>query len=182
MIMAKITREKILATAESLITTNQQPAVTLDQIAQQLDVTHAAIYKHFTNKQALWEAVAAAWFQRTIIDQIPLPTTGTPTEQLHDWLWAFANAKKHDYNAHPKMFALNTRYVDSNPTALRAVLTSAYVVIDTIMDYHDAHHERAETILSALAVFALPTFKDTWNDDDYADRFEALWQLIVRGL
>jgi len=182
MIMAKITREKILATAETLITANQQPAVTLDQIAQQLDVTHAAIYKHFTNKQALWEAVAAAWFQRTIIDQIPLPTTGTPAEQLHDWLWAFANAKKHAYNDHPQMFALNTRYIDSNPTALRAVLTSAYVVIDTIMDYDDAHHERAETILSAFSVFALPTFKDTWNDDDYAARFEALWHLIVRGL
>jgi len=50
------------------------------------------------------------------------------------------------------------------------------------MGYDDVHHERAETILSAYSVFALPTFKDTWNDDDYAARFEALWHLIVRGL
>lgn len=180
--MANNTREKIISVAETLIVQNDQPEVTLGQIAQELGMTHAAIYKHFANKQALWEAVATAWFQRTIIDQIQVRPTGTPTEQLHNWLWAFVNAKKLASNADPKMFALNTRYVDNNPAALRHVLTSAYQAVEAIMGYHDANYERAEAILSAFAVFALPAFKDTWNEPDYEARFNRLWQLIAKGL
>ena len=180
--MAQNTRAKIITTAEALITQTGNAGITLNQIAEQLGMTHAAIYKHFRNKQELWEAVAATWFKREIIDKIQVSTAGTPAEQLHDWLWAFVTAKKKTYNTNPQMFTLNTQYIDNQPTALRAVLQDAYRIIDTIMNYHDKNYERAELILAAFSIFTLPNFKDTWNEPDYQPRFEQLWQLIKNGL
>ena len=78
-----------------------------------------------------------------------------------------------------QMFALNTQYVDNNPRALQRVIQPACQAIDTLMAYHDPHYERAETILAAFAIFALPTFKETWTDTDYQTRFERMWQLIA---
>jgi len=80
------------------------------------------------------------------------------------------------------MFALNTEYIDNNTQALRNVLTSAYQVIDSIMDYHDPIFEKSELILAAFSIFTLPNFKDTWNDPDYDQRFEMLWNLIKDGI
>ncbi|MFC6259381.1 TetR/AcrR family transcriptional regulator [Levilactobacillus fujinensis] len=180
--MSQLTRTKIIAVAEALITQTGDAAVTLDQISQELGITHAALYKHFQNKRDLWEAVSAAWFQRTIITKITVDTTLLPKEQLHAWLWAFVNAKKQAYNTNPQMFTLNTQYIDNNPEALRTVLTSAYQAIDELLDYHDTNYERAETILAAFSVFTLPNFKDTWNSSDYEHRFELVWKLIEPGL
>ncbi len=180
--MTLTTRDKILSTAERLIQETGNAEVTLAQIATALGMTHAALYKHFKNKQALWEAVATAWFQREIIDQIHCAPATLAQTQLHDWLWAFVTAKKHAYNTDPQMFALNTRYVDNNPKALRAVLTPAYQVVSQIMDYHDPHDEKAEAILAAFAIFTLPSFRETWNDADYAQRFERIWYLIKAGV
>ena len=182
--MAKITQELIIVTAEALIERTGKSEVTLSQIADELNITHAALYKHFKNKQELWVAVSKSWFNRMIAEQIKIDMTNlaNPQELLHDWLWAFANAKKHTYNENPQMFALNTQYVDSNPLVLRDILWDSYQMIDGFMDYNDPHFERAEEILSAFAVFSLPSFKESWNSPDYQDRFERIWSLIKRGL
>ncbi|VDG19674.1 TetR/AcrR family transcriptional regulator [Lactiplantibacillus mudanjiangensis] len=180
--MPSTTRRAIITTAESLIQQTGKADVTLSQIATALGMTHAALYKHFRNKQALWEAVATRWFQREILDALPIYTSGSTHEQLHTWLWALVNAKKRTYQNNPQMFALNTQYLDNNPAALRRVLQPAYQNVDILLAYHDAHYERAEAVIAAFAIFMLPTFKETWLDDDYQDRFERTWQLIEPGL
>lgn len=185
--MAKITQELILTTAETLMERTEKSEVTLSQIADELDITHAALYKHFKNKQQLWTAVAKSWFERMISEQIRLDpidpvNPADPKERLHDWLRAFAHAKKRAYHENPKMFALNTQYVDNHPLVLREVLQQAYRIIDEMMGYGDPHFERAEAILSAFAVFSLPSFKDTWNLPDYEERFERIWALIENGV
>ena len=182
--MEKITNEKIISTAEKLINEKQTSDITLSQIADELDVTHAAIYKHFKNKQDLWEEVAKTWLNRLVAEEVARNPQhpATKEEQLHDWLWAFINAKKRAYNENPQMFVLNTEYVDNSPFALRSVLTNSYQIIDNIMAYHDKNLERAEAILSAFAVFSLPNFKESWNRPDYQDRFERIWGLIRKGI
>ncbi|WP_342561060.1 TetR/AcrR family transcriptional regulator [Paenibacillus sp. FSL R7-0345] len=182
--MARITQELIIETAEALIERTEKPEVTLSQIADELSITHAALYKHFKNKQELWAAVSKSWFNRMISEQIQIDTINLamPRDVLHEWLWSFVNAKKRAYNENPKMFALNTQYVDSNPLVLRDVLWDSYQIIDGIMEYRDPLFERAEAILSVFAVFSLPSFKESWNSPDYQARFERIWNLIKDGL
>lgn len=187
--LEKINREKIVDVASRLIAETGRTDVSLSLIADALGITHGALYKHFENKQEIWEAVAAHWFQCNILDHVnqtcPLSTENIdhPMKvQLHDWLWAFVNAKKAAYKTAPQMFSLNTRYIDSNPSALRRVLQPAYQMIDHLMGYEDPHFERAETILSAFSVFTLPNFKETWDWPDYQERFETMWQLVSSGV
>lgn len=182
--MGKITPELIISTASQLISQTKKAEISLTQIADQLDVTHAAIYKHFKNKQALWEAVAAQWFQENIIAEVKIKNINAedPKDELHEWLWQFVNAKKKVYHSDPQMFLLNTQYIDNNPAALNEVLIPAYQIIDQIMGYADPGYERAETLLAAFSTFTLPNFKDTWDQPDYQKRFEMLWQLVKDGL
>lgn len=182
--MERITNKIIITTAKRLIKETNTAEVPLSKIANELGITHAAIYKHFKNKQALWEAVAADWFEQTIINNVHFTPNKQQNKQaeLHDWLWAFVNAKKNAYNNDPQMFMLNTYYIDNNPLALHEVLTSAYKMINQIMGYNDSNFEKAEAILSAFSVFTLPNFKETWHLPDYQPRFELLWQLISKGL
>ncbi|MBZ2200912.1 MAG: TetR/AcrR family transcriptional regulator [Lentilactobacillus hilgardii] len=182
--MEKITQQKIIQTAEHLIMETEKPEVTLSQIATVLGITHAALYKHFKNKQDLWEAVAKDWFNKNILGNIRVnkQTYTNSKKLLHDWLWQFATAKKQAYNHDPKMFALNTHYIDNQPLALHDVLWDSYSIIDNFMDYHDPNLERAEAILSAFAVFNLATFSETWNLPNYQQRFEQIWQLIEPGI
>ncbi|CAJ1182969.1 TetR/AcrR family transcriptional regulator [Companilactobacillus nantensis] len=180
--MAQKTRDKIITTAEKLIMQTGNSDVTLDQIAAELGLSHAALYKHFRNKQALWVAVATTWFNREIIKQIHVSNGTSSEEQLHEWLWDFVNAKKKTFNTNPQMFNLNTEYIDNNPAALHKVLIGAYQQINEIMDYPADDYEKAEIILAAFSIFTLPNFKETWNDEKYDERFEMLWNLIKKGL
>ncbi len=180
--MVKTSRQAIISTAEALIQSTGHSEISLHQLSQQLGITHGALYKHFANKQALWEAVAADWFQREIIGQVSIIPTNDSHQDLHDWLWAFVNAKKNAFNNNPQMFTLNTNYIDQNPDALRRVLQPAYDEINHLLKRANDNHQHAEMILATFSIFTLPIFKDTWNQPAYHTNFEAIWRLIEAGV
>lgn len=181
--MDKLTNEAIIETAEKMIVNSCKTDVSIPQLARKMGVTHAAIYKHFDNKQKLWEAVAQRWFNENIFAKIKVDSSiEDPKAQLHDWLWQFVNAKKEAYLNNEKMFVLNTKYVDNDPYALSRVLTSSYQAIGQIMAYPTGDLKQAETILAAFSIFTLPNFKEFWTAPDYQKRFEEMWNLIESGL
>lgn len=180
--MKKITQSQILDMAEEMMHQTNKADVTLSQVATKLGVTHAAIYKHYLNKQELMEALTDRWFQRNIVEKLEELNEGDPRQQLHQLLWSFVSAKKQIYNDNPNWFSLNTRYVDSNPTVLHNVLKPVYQQINQIMGYQDTDYVQAENILSAFAMFTLPNFKSLWNKQDFQERFERMWLLIADGL
>lgn len=180
--MTKTSKQQIIAAAEALILAQDNTEISLTQLSTKLGITHGALYKHFPNKQALWTAVAAAWFQEEILNRLSIPQRGSRKERLHAWLWAFVNAKKAAYNSDSKMFTLNTTYIDQNPAALSQVLQGAYAQMNEILGLPADDYGHAEMILATFAIFTLPNFKSSWNDAEYADRFEAIWNLIKGGV
>ncbi|KRO04199.1 transcriptional regulator [Levilactobacillus paucivorans] len=179
--MARVTNDTIIKTAEALLKNNE--TVTLAKLAEKLDITHPALYKHFKNKDELWTAVLTKWFTTEVFNQIDVTQqTENSKLALRDWLWQFVTLKKNIYNQDPRMFALNTKYIDERPLVLRELLQGSYAQINDIMGYDDPTHLKAEAIMSAFAIFTVPSFKETWNDPDYGDRFDAIWRLIEKGL
>lgn len=180
----KITKPLIIQTAQALIQETQQAEISISKIASALDVTHAAIYKHFDDKRALWTAVCKDWFTTHIIQQIDVNDSDYDdhTLWLHDYLWAFVSAKKRAYHTEPLLSDLNTRYIEKDPLMLREVLEPCYMRIQQQMGYDEADLYKPEIILSAFSTFTLPMFKDTWNAPDYAQRFEMTFDLIKHGL
>jgi AcrR family transcriptional regulator len=180
--MAKTSKEQIISTAEKLIMEKNNSEVSLSQISDTLGITHGALYKHFENKQDLWTAVSSEWFKKEILDNVHIKNTGSAKEQLHGWIWSFVNAKKVAYNTNSKMFTLNTKYIDNNPESLSKVLQSAYVQMNKILGLPEDDFHHVEMILATFSIFTLPNFKDTWNDPQYQERFEAIWNLIKEGI
>ncbi len=176
----KITKRLIIDTAHALIRETQQSEISLTKIASALQITHAAIYKHFKNKNELWTAVCTDWFNEHIINNIDIDDTQYADHQLwlHDYLWEFVNAKKYAYNHDPLMFKLNTYYVEKDPYVLREILNPCFKRIQNKMGYQPDNLYKPEAILSAFSTFTLPMFKDTWNQPDYELRFETIWDLI----
>lgn len=176
----KITRRLIIDTAHTLIQETQKSEISLSKIATSLHITHAAIYKHFENKKDLWIAVCADWFETYIINHIDINDDDYEDKQqwLHDYLWAFVNAKKAAYQTNRLMLDLNTRYVEKDPFILQEILKPCFIRIQQKMGYDDSNLYKPEVILSAFSTFTLPMFKDTWNQPDYDLRFEMTWDLI----
>ena len=176
----KITQRLIIDTARKLIQETQKPEISLSKIASSLDITHAAIYKHFKNKKELWTAVCEDWFNESIIKNIGIDDNQYTDKQLwlHDYLWQFVNAKKEAYNSNPLMFELNTYYVEKDPYVLKEILNPCFIRVQNKMDYKTDPLYKVEAIFSVFSTFTLPMFKETWNQPDYKLRFETLWDLI----
>lgn len=179
--MSRVTNDSIIQTVEELLKDGE--TVTLSKVAQKLNITHPALYKHFKNKDELWTAVLINWFNSEVFQKIVPTTTDTDAKVvLKDWLWQFVNLKRQIANTDARMFALNTKYIDERPFVLRDMLQDSYDKINTIMGYDPQNNLKAEAIMSAFAVFTAPSFKETWNSPDYEERFNAIWTLIEPSL
>lgn len=182
--MDKITKNKIINAVNHLLQQKRSIDITMTDISDELNITHAALYKHFKNKKELWESVTTKWFEENILGDIHVDLSkNDKLHNLHDWIKQFVDAKRAVYFDNPEMFKLNTKYVDENPLVLHAVLTHAYPEINKIMGFEDdTEFIKAENIMSAFAIFTLPDFVITWNDEDWDRRFDDMWNLIEPGL
>ncbi|WP_099974178.1 TetR/AcrR family transcriptional regulator [Lactobacillus terrae] len=181
--MANLSRQIIIDTALKLVIDEKKTNIKIEQIADQLDVTHAAIYKYFKNKNELWQCASICWFEENIVASIKLKSSyKSNTDELYDWLWQFANAKKRAANEHLEIFNLISIYLDDHPSEIRNVLTPSYRYINELMNYRDEDFRKSEAILSCFAIFTLPSFKETWNRSDYKQRFDDIWNMILPGL
>lgn len=181
--MEKITKTKIISVVEELIERNNNTEITLNDIAKELNITHAALYKHFKSKQELWEAVNSSWLEKNVLLKIDVDMNREDRlGLLHDWIKQFMDAKRAIYFENPKMFELSNMYIEHNPLALHNVLTLSYPSINEILGLDDPDFIQAENIMSAFAIFGLPDFACVWDEDFYDQRFENMWNLIKNGI
>jgi Transcriptional regulator len=179
--MEKITKELILKTAQELVETQGMEKVTLAKVGAALGISHAALYKHFKNKQDLWTSLALTWLDETLIDIFPFQTKGytNKIDILHDWLWIMTERKMMAYKNDPVMFKLYTTYIDGNPDALDIHLHDLYNSLSTALNYSDQNN--LETIMRGFTTFSSPKYADTW-DSHTKSQFEQLWTIMEPGI
>jgi AcrR family transcriptional regulator len=98
--------EQILDAAEALLREQGIEHMTVLDVARALGLTHAAVYRYFSDKAALQEAVAERWLRRitrplAVIAQRP----GPAQDRLREWARTLARLKRHKVLDDPKMFA-----------------------------------------------------------------------------
>ncbi|NGM12364.1 TetR/AcrR family transcriptional regulator [Verrucosispora sp. WMMA2044] len=101
------TRDDLVAAATALLDEGGPEHVTLREVGRRAGVSHNAPYKHFTDKQALLEAVAAREFDRLgrAMTQPPSEET-TAIELLHLVLLEYVRWAQR----HPQRFELATSW------------------------------------------------------------------------
>lgn len=103
---AERTRERILEAAERLLRRYGPAKTTVTDVARDLGMSHANVYRHFTSKVALQEAIAERWLARISGPLTEIVAGDAPAAvRLEQWLIALARAKRAKVRDEPELFA-----------------------------------------------------------------------------
>ena len=175
---------EILAAAQNIIFRKNTTKISLTDVAQELGITHNALYRHFKNKDDLWYSLAKYWlFENEQVLQRLIDSATTDAKQtLADWLTALTNSKHDTYAQHPALFDLYTDLVQDHPDLEQEhllTLRQQVLAIFNIKNAQPKHIAQAQAILDAFVYFYDPRFKDFWQNANIQNRQEKLWQLIA---
>ena len=176
--MANLTEEKIFSAAEAIILNKGTNKITLTDIAKSLGVTHAAIYKHYKNKEDLLQKLALKWLDtnfKSIFEWSPQKDSNAKTA-LHDWLWLLTNIKKELYHNDEKMFRLYTEYIETNDRLVKNHLRHLAEKVEEISGWEN----QGMAVITAFTYFHNPYFADRWDDENLQELFEQVWSIVQR--
>lgn len=179
--MEKITQQKILNVAQDLVEREGMKKVTLSAVGAVLGISHAALYKHFKNKEDLWTSLALSWLDTILNSLFPFDTRGytTKTAILHDWLWTLTKQKMFAKQSDNDMFELYTTYIDQNPTALQTHVNELNNSLQQAIG--PISPDTMTAIMNAFLTFSAPAYSNTWGPQTQS-QFENVWQLMEPGL
>lgn len=172
------TRDKILETATKLVVEKGFDKVSLTEIANAVGISQPALYKHFKNKNEVFETLSLAWLDEMLKDIFPfvVKSDQTQAEIIHDWLWTMAKAKFDSYQNEREMFILHTNYVGGNlPLAQKHVQD----LIDSLSEASGITDKfQVENLIFLFAIFHNPYFAPMWENSRFQERFENSWKQV----
>lgn len=185
------TREDILDATEEVLRRFGPGKTNVVDVARVLDVSHGTIYRHFSSKGELRDAVTRRWLRR--VEQ-PLAAIsaekGAAKERLRRWLDTLVTIKQEKRRGDPEMFATYYRLaqeatgiVDEHVSTLVDQLT---VIVadgrrDGVFRVSDSR-TAARAAFHATSRFHHPARSNTWDDPEIQEQFGAVWDLILTGL
>ncbi|WP_225047907.1 TetR/AcrR family transcriptional regulator [Lacticaseibacillus kribbianus] len=174
--MTKLTDDAILQTSAELLRQTGSLKVTLQDVGAALGVSHAALYKHFASKQALWTALALRWLDQALAALFPyrVAAAADTATIAHDWLWTLADAKRQARLRDPAMFAVYTAYIAAD-TAAYTQHTQALGRSFMAATGKDAAFTTG--VLFSFMFFSAPEYAARW-DADFQQNFELTWAVV----
>lgn len=187
-----LTAERILAATEEVLRRYGPAKATVVDVARALGVSHGSVYRHFRTKAALRAAVTKQWLDRTtvLLAGIAADSDRGAQERVREWLAALFAAKRQKAGIDPELFATYSvlvqdagEVVSAHVAELTGQLTQ--IVRDgveagtfTVDDPATA----ARALFQATARFHDPSHAKDWEQPGVEDEFEAVVDLLVRGL
>ncbi|WP_405993439.1 TetR/AcrR family transcriptional regulator [Streptomyces sp. NBC_00986] len=186
-----LTAERILEATEEVLRRHGPAKATVVDVARALGVSHGTIYRHFRTKAALREAVAKRWLDRTSEGLSRLTAEDRdPEARLRDWLAGLFDAKRRKAGDDPEMFAAYMVLVKEAGEMVGAHLDELIGQLTAIVGagVESGVFKAADPAVAARAVFQGancfhdPSYAREWRKPGADAEFEALVELLVRGL
>jgi AcrR family transcriptional regulator len=186
-----LTRESILDAAEQVLRRFGPSKATVVDVARALGVSHGSVYKHFSSKAELRDAVVERWLKRT---SDPLETIVTndepPRERLRHWVEALMTSKRSKVTADPELFAtarelfaeasgVVDRHIENLSGQIARILADG--VEAGVFDIADIEGT-ARAVLDATARFHDPAHAAEWVDPRSGEAFARVWTLIITAI
>ena len=187
-----LTAERILEATEEVLRRHGPAKATVVDVARALGVSHGSVYRHFATKAALREAVTKRWLDRTSQSLAGIVAEDRdPESRLRDWFTALFAAKRRKAGDDPQLFATymvlltgeNSGVVDRHIADLTGQL--AEIVEDGVRRGAFASAAPAVTaraLFDATGRFHDPGYAREWEQPGIDGEFEALVDLVVRGV
>jgi AcrR family transcriptional regulator len=186
-----LTADKILDTAEDVLRRFGPAKATVLDVARALGVSHGSVYRHFSSKTALRDAVAQRWLARvsTPLDEVAAGDDA-PEDRLRRLIAELSATKRRMAAEDPELFATFHRIV----TESRAVVGEhldilagqlARVIADGVRTGAFAGVDPAvqgRAVLHATARFHHPAHAAEWDDPSIDADLSAVLDLLLDGL
>ena len=184
-------REKILAAAGDLLRRHGPAKTGVVDVARACGMSHANVYRHFSSKAALLDAVAGRWLAAIVAPLEAIVEAGGPAPaRLEAWLLALAEAKRRKVLDDPELFETYQGLV----SAMRHVVAEhvghlqaqvAAIVAQGVArgDYRVADPQAAAAaVLAATAVFHTPRHVKARGGASARDEARRVIALVNAGL
>ncbi len=181
-------KEIILNATEEVIRRFGPEKANISDVAKVLKVSHAAIYRYFNGKTALWNAVTERWLANLHAPSKAILKEDSPADsKLSHLLRDFAEAKRRSAVNDPEMFA---NYIKLARSSMEVIEKSIEDGIDDIQEiivqgitegifFAEFPHQAARTVYLATSVFIHP---NAFEDPDRKQNIESVINLLIRGL
>jgi AcrR family transcriptional regulator len=189
-----LTSERILEATEEVLRRHGPAKATVVDVARALGVSHGTVYRHFRTKAALREAVTKRWLDRTTGDlaRITDRTDRTAPETLRAWFAALFAAKRRKATADPELFATYEVLLKDSSGVVAEHIADLVAQLTGIVATGVARGEftalpggpgvTARALFEATLFFHDPAHAADWAAPGTDATFEALLELLVRGL
>lgn len=184
-------RSQILDAAEQALRRHGPAKTTVLDVSRALGVSHGSIYRHFSSKAALKEAVTERWLTRIIepLEAVAIED-GPALARLRRWFDALTASKRRLATEDPELFSTYVELMDESPDMVRrhvdALLGQLTGIVAVGIDHGELEASdptaTARAVFHAMSRFHNPVNVAFWSDPDLLDHYEAVWALVVRGL
>jgi AcrR family transcriptional regulator len=186
-----LTSEQILEAAEDVLRRFGPAKATVVDVARALEVSHGSVYRHFSSKAALRDAVAERWLARISEPLEAVAQDDRPAaERLRRWLELLIAAKRSRALEDPELFETYVQLVvESRDVVVAHVETLtgqlAAIVADGVQrgEFGDVDPAMAgRAVFDATARFHNPVHAAEWSDPGIDAAFERVWSLVAAAL
>ncbi|MEK5253922.1 TetR family transcriptional regulator [Paenibacillus sp. FSL F4-0125] len=188
-----LSKENILDAAEQVLRRFGPDKTSVVDVARVLKVSHGTLYRHFSSKSALREAVTERWLHYNILDPLKVITEqfdGTAKEQLRLWLDTLIRSKRTYAVDDSEMFAMYasvtleavdmiTQHVDQLIEQITRIIEKG---IQTEEFRALESRVTARAIFNATSRFHHPAHAKEWLAAKIDQEFNAVWDLILFGI
>lgn len=186
-----LTAARILTTAEEVLRRHGPAKATVVDVARALGVSHGSVYRFFPSKAALREAVTERWLHRISepLREIAEQDESAPI-RLRRWFEHLVKAKRKKILDDPELFAAYQTLTAEARGVVRMHVETLVGQLTGIIEDGIARKElvihdppaTARALLDATLKYHNPVHASTWTEPDIDHEFEALFELLLRGI
>lgn len=186
-----LTADQILDAAEEVLRRYGPAKATVLDVARALGVSHGSVYRHFTSKAALRDAVARRWLARITAPLADIATApGPAAPRLRQLVVQLSQTKRRMAEQDPELFATFHLIVTESGDVVGEHLGNLAARLATVIADGIASGEFTATdpaaagrvILQATARFHHPAHVSEWADPAIVSDLEAVLDLLLQGL
>jgi AcrR family transcriptional regulator len=187
----RLTRDRILATAEDVIRRFGPTKATVVDVARALGVSHAAVYRHVATKAELRDLVVGRWVETTMAPLRTIAAAPGPAAQrlrrLVDTLIAVKRRRAAD---DPELFAAYRTLAADAKSVVAAHIEEMVALVAAVIrsGVTDGKFRTVDPVAAGRAVliatsrFHHPAHAAEWVDPGIDEAYNDVWELLLEGL
>jgi AcrR family transcriptional regulator len=186
-----LSAEQILEAAEEVLRRYGPAKATVVDVARQLGVSHGSVYRHFSSKAALRDAVAERWLHGISEPLDAVASAERPArKRLRRWLEQLIAAKRSRALEDPELFATYVQLAGESREVISAHVEGLVAQLTRIIasgversELEASDPQRAaRAVFDATGRFHNPAHAAEWSDRRIDDDFEEVLSLLMAGL